>query len=77
MDHLTSREASAIVGLAPATMRDAARFHRLPAKKVAGRWLFERADVERFARQIAFTRRVRQLMGSGKPWEVDLSLLPR
>jgi len=50
-DILTLRDASRILGIDPSLIRRYCESGRLTAKLIGGRWLMDRKDLERFARE--------------------------
>ena len=48
--YLASSEAAAMLGIHPMAIQKLIREGKLPAEKIANRWLLRRADVEEFAK---------------------------
>ena len=48
--YISSSEAAKILGIHPFTIQNLLRNGKLPAEKIANRWLLRRPDVEEFAK---------------------------
>ena len=54
---MTLKEAAALLGLSPATLRWQVHHGRLAATKVKGDWLVTEAEVERYGREVKGKRK--------------------